>query len=86
MTAAIIGDGAVAADNLGLFDRAGLPAVRVAVADVTRPKPIGQVSLLVDACGLPPEPMRELFRSLAKYGSREAILCSRAGRISARTP
>lgn len=76
MTAAIIGNGAVAADIFNLFQRAGMPAVRVAVSDIGRAESIGRSELIVDACSLPPEPKRDMLRSLAKHCSRDAVLCS----------
>lgn len=76
MTAVIVGDAGVAADIFGLFERAGLPAVRVAVADAAHAEVVAQADVIVDACSLPLESKRELFSSLAKCCSHDAILCS----------
>lgn len=76
MTVVVIGDGPVAADIFGLFERAGLPAVRVAVADAAQSEAVASAELIIDACSLPVQAKRDLFWSLERSCSSDAVICS----------
>jgi 3-hydroxyacyl-CoA dehydrogenase len=76
MKVAIVGDGEIASDIFGTFDRAGLAPSRVSTLDVGGSRKLADAELVLEASEFSVGAKRALLRALTDHTSKSAMVCS----------